>query len=282
MKLGVFTVSMPDYSPEGCLNKLHELGYDGVEWRITEDNGDTSVPDFWSGNRTTMTAEQLINKAERLKKIAASLNISMPSLGAYIDCNNLDDVRQHCEAAQAIGAKNVRIGPGIYDETRNYIDQVNHAKKQYAKVAGIAKEYEVRAVIETHMGQLGPSVTKAMAILDGLPSNHVGIMWDPGNQICEGMELYSMVLDSIGEYLAEVHIKNMQWNYCEQETGQFSWEASTCPVHKGIVNWPKLIDLLKKRDYTGWLFFEDFSTEKPLDIRLKENLKWFKELIAAV
>ncbi len=280
MKLGVFTVSMPDYSPEECLEKLHEFGYDGVEWRITDDDGDTSVPGFWSGNRTTMTAEQLIKKAEGLKELAVSLNINMPSLGAYIHCNNLDDVKRHCEAAQAIGAKNVRIGPGRYDETRNYIDQVNHAKEMYAKVAGIAEEYKVRAVIETHMGQLCPSVTKAMAILDGLPSDHVGIMWDPGNQIYEGMEVYSMALDMAGEYLAEVHIKNMQWNYCEQEMGQFGWEASTCPVHKGIVNWPKVIALLKRRNYKGWLFFEDFSTEKPLDIRLKENLKWFRELIA--
>jgi len=86
-------------------------------------------------------------------------------------------------------------------------------------------------------------------------------------------------LDAAGEYLAEVHIKNMQWNYCEQENGKFIWEASTCPVQKGLVNWPNLISLLKKRNYKGWLFFEDFSTEKPLDFRLKENLTWFRELI---
>ncbi len=206
----------------------------------------------------------------------------MPSVGAYIDCNNLDDVRLHCEAAQALGAKNIRIGPGRYDETRNYIDQVNHAKKQYAKVAGIAEEYEVRAVIETHMGQLGPSVTQAMDILKNLPDEHVGIMWDPGNQVAEGLEVYSMALDIAGDYLAEVHIKNLLWEYSEQNGRQSVWQSSTCPVHRGIVNWPKLIALLKNRNYDGWLFFEDFSTEQPLDIRLKENLKWFRELLEIV
>ncbi len=282
MKLGVFTVSMPDYSPEECLEKLHELAYDGVEWRITDDNGDSSVPDFWSGNRSSMNAHQLIKKADGLKKLAASLNISMPSIAAYIDCSNLDDVKLHCEATQAIGADNVRISPGIYDENKNYIDQVDYAKRQYAKTAEIAERYGVRVVIETHMGQLGPSMTKVMEILKDLPSKHVGIMWDPGNQIAEGMETYNMALDIAGEYLAEIHIKNLIWECCEHNDHQAVWQASTCPVHKGIVDWPKLIAVLKKRNYDQWLFFEDFSTEQPLDIRLKENLKWFRELIAAV
>ena len=33
MKTGVFTVSMPEYSPKEAVRILKELGYDGVEWR---------------------------------------------------------------------------------------------------------------------------------------------------------------------------------------------------------------------------------------------------------
>ena len=35
MKYGVFSVSMPEYNPEETLKILKELGYDGVEWRVT-------------------------------------------------------------------------------------------------------------------------------------------------------------------------------------------------------------------------------------------------------
>ncbi|POP36226.1 sugar phosphate isomerase/epimerase, partial [Blautia producta] len=34
MKTGVFTVSMPEYSPKEAVRILKELGYDGVEWRV--------------------------------------------------------------------------------------------------------------------------------------------------------------------------------------------------------------------------------------------------------
>ena len=36
MKFGVFSVSMPEYSPEKSIELLKELGYDGVEWRVAE------------------------------------------------------------------------------------------------------------------------------------------------------------------------------------------------------------------------------------------------------
>ena len=60
MKFGVFTVSMPEYDAVQTLRKLKEFGYDGAEWRVFEDKGDTSKPTFWSGNRNSMTAQQLI------------------------------------------------------------------------------------------------------------------------------------------------------------------------------------------------------------------------------
>ena len=36
MKFGVFSVSMPEYSPEKSVELLKELGYTGVEWRVAE------------------------------------------------------------------------------------------------------------------------------------------------------------------------------------------------------------------------------------------------------
>src|SRR5688572_25026215 len=35
MKLGVFTVGLPDLTPEEAVMELRDAGYDGVEWRVT-------------------------------------------------------------------------------------------------------------------------------------------------------------------------------------------------------------------------------------------------------
>ena len=63
MKLGVFTVSMPDYDILETFDKLAGLGYDGAELRVCEDKGDRAKPSFWSGNRTTLTATEVLSRA---------------------------------------------------------------------------------------------------------------------------------------------------------------------------------------------------------------------------
>lgn len=280
MKLGVFTVSMPDYEPLDALVKLKELGYDGAEWRVTEDKGDPANPSFWGGNRTSLTAEQLIEKADELKAKASELGLELPSLGTYINMQDEDRIEIHMKACAAVGAKSLRIGPGGYNpDNGTYPEQIENARKRYAAIAEQAKEFGVRAVIETHMGQLAPTVTKAMNILRGLDPAHVGIMWDPGNQVVEGREVYRMAIEEAGEYLAEVHAKNLRWEKTEIEDGRQKWSCNACPLKEGQADWIAVIDTLKDVGYDGWIFFEDFSTDVPLDQRLKENHDWFRELI---
>jgi len=277
MKTGVFTVSVPEWEPMECLEKLAKIGYDGVEWRVCEDKGDRNKPSFWSGNRTSMTAEELISRAAELRAKARATKVAMPSLGAYIGYEKLDVVETHLKACAAVGAKNIRIGSGGYDPAKGtYGEQAERVRAGYRKVAKLAKQYGVRAVIETHMGQICPTVHKAMAVLDGMDPAQVGIMWDPGNQVMEGSENYRMAIEIAGPYLAEVHVKNMLWAPAEEKEGRTTWKCASCPVHKGIVDWPAIIKILKEKKYNGWLFFEDFSTEEPMEARLARNLKWFR------
>ena len=272
MKLGVFTVSMPDYEPLEAATVLKKLGYDGVEWRCTTDTGDRSKPSFWSGNRTSMTAAEIIQRSPELK----ATGLAMPSLGSYIaiDSCTFEDAELHMRATAAIGAKNLRISAGQYGrQPGKFWDLFKKARENYAKLADLAAKHNVRAVIETHMGQLGPSAFKARAILEGLNPKHVGIMWDPANQTYEGSETYKMALDIAGEYLAEVHAKNACWL-----PGDKGWRYESAPLRTGIVNWPEIIQCLEAIGYDDWIIFEDFSTEVPLLDRLKDNLAWFREL----
>lgn len=268
---------MPDYEPIETAALLKTLGYDGVEWRCTADAGDRSKPSFWSGNRTSMTAEEIIRRAPELK----ATGLAMPSLGSYIaiDSCTFADAELHMRAAAAIGAKNLRISAGQYGRAPGkFWDLFKKARENYAKLADLAAKHNVRAVIETHMGQLGPSVSKARAIIEGLNPKHVGIMWDPANQVFEGSETYKMALEIAGEYLAEVHAKNSRWVPGEETSGYRSWLYQSAPLRNGIVNWPELIKVLKDTGYNDWIIFEDFSTEVPLLDRLKDNLAWFREL----
>ncbi len=280
MKIGVFTVSVPDWQPEEALEKLSQLGYDGVEWRITEDEGDRSKPSFWSGNRNSQTSAELIERAASLKAAAKKFKMEMPSLGTYIDCSDLAKVDLSMRAAVAIGATGLRIGPGEFDTRRgSYGDQLAKAITQYKEVAKLAKKHNVRALIETHMGMLTPTVAAAMTILKDLDPRHVGIMWDPGNQVMEGGERTPMALQLAGEYLAEVHVKNMRFDRVQKSDGRIVYEPVSAPVDAGVVDWPQVVKELKAAGYNGWFFLEDFCEELPMEKRVKHNVEFFRKLI---
>ena len=37
MKYAIFTASTPEWTPEEAVTELKAAGYDGVEWRVTDD-----------------------------------------------------------------------------------------------------------------------------------------------------------------------------------------------------------------------------------------------------
>jgi sugar phosphate isomerase/epimerase len=280
MKFGIFTVSTPDWYPLEVLEKIKELGLSGVEWRVVADDGDTGNPTFWNGNRASMTAEYIIENASQLKLKSDECGVEMVSLASYLSSDaSLEIIEQHFIASQALGVKNLRFWGNHFKKEVNYMRQIAKSKEEFFKLETLARKYGVRAVIEIHMHRVAPSMSKAMMILEGLDPRYVGIIWDPGNQVVEGFEPYEMALDIAGDYLAEIHIKNMEWLIKSNGFEFTEWECKPTTLRKGIVNWPLLMKILKDREYKGWLFFEDFSTELPLDERMKDNVSWIKGMI---
>lgn len=279
MKLGIFTVAMPDYTPEEAIRRAYEIGCQGLEWRITKDAGDPAKPSFWSGNRTSMTAEQLLERAEALKSEAAKYAIAMPSLGTYISCEDPEKVELSMRAAKALGASSLRVNAPAYKEDQSWEDQLAAARKSYAAVEELAKKYSVRALLETHMGLFTYSVATARTVLEGLSPEYTGIMWDPGNQVKEGLERCEVAVRSAGAYLGEVHVKNMAWRPVNVRDGSAEWICEFVPIPLGQVNWPQVIAVLKKAGYDGWYMLEDFSTLSPLHERLEEDIRYMRRIL---
>ena len=48
MRFAVFTVGLPEFTPEEAVAELREIGYDGVEWRVTDQQPSADdQPGFW-------------------------------------------------------------------------------------------------------------------------------------------------------------------------------------------------------------------------------------------
>jgi sugar phosphate isomerase/epimerase len=282
MKYAVFTVSTPTMTPEEVASTLGELGYDGVEWRVVDEAPNPPGMGFWHGNKSTIPLTGFADHVERLKRLAGDNGLQMPVLGTYVRSNEAwDDIEKAVTAAATLGVPMLRVNVPAYDGSVPFRPVWEQARKDYRKVAELAGRHNVRALIEIHHGTICPSASLTRQFLDGMDPAHVGAIHDAGNMVHEGFEQYRMGFELLGEYLAHVHIKNARWfpvKYLQDKT--VVWKCDWTAVHKGSADLRALVATLRDIGYDGWLSFEDFSTERPLEDRLRENLAFMKGIVA--
>lgn len=281
MKFAVFTVSTPTMTPEEVAPKLKEYGYDGIEWRVVDEAPDPLGMGFWHGNKATIPFTGLIEHAPNVRKLAEDNGLEMPALGTYVRAADLDDVETAMKGAIAMGVKRLRVNVARYDGTEAFKPLWDKDREHYKRVAELAGKHGVQALIELHHGSICPSASAARLYLEGFDPAQVGVIHDAGNMVYEGYENYRLGLEMLGDYLAHVHVKNARWfpkKYRDDKSVEWMCDAS--PVHKGIADIRELFKALKAVGYDDWVTLEDFSTERPLEDRLQENLAFLKKVEA--
>src|SRR5205807_4936462 len=74
MKLSVFTASTPEWTPAEAAAALAAQGWDGVEWRVT-DQEDATEPGVWMGNRATSPLTGLAEHLPAIREVARSAGL---------------------------------------------------------------------------------------------------------------------------------------------------------------------------------------------------------------
>jgi sugar phosphate isomerase/epimerase len=281
MKFAVFTVSTPAMTPEEVAPKLKEYGYDGIEWRVIDEAPNPRGMGFWHGNKSTIPFTGFVENAPNIRKLADDNGLEMPALGTYVRAADLGDVETAMKGAVAMGVKRLRVNVARYDGSEAFRALWDKDREHYKRVAELAGKHGVRVLIELHHGSICPSASAARLYLDGFDPAEVGVIHDAGNMVYEGYENYRMGLEMLGDYLAHIHVKNARWfpkKYREDKSVE--WMCDAAPVHKGIADVRELFKALKAVGYDEWITVEDFSTERPLEDRLKENLEFLKRIAA--
>lgn len=275
MRLGYFTVGLPEYTPEQAVELLRDAGYEGIEWRVTEQSPSADgKPGFWAGNNCTWSLNSFEQDAPRIRELSAAAGLEIPNIGTYVTCDQLDLVEQAMRGCIAVGSPQLRVNVSRYNPQESYLIARDRSRANYREVAALAKHYGVRAIIEIHHGSLIPSASAAAAFLAGFDPRYVGAIHDAGNMVYEGYEDYRMGFELLGPYLAHIHLKNAKW---EQHNG--TWRVTWAPFRTGVVDMAALINTIKQIGYDGWITFEDFSTEQSTAERVVDNLAYVKSLI---
>lgn len=280
MRFAVFTVSLPQWTPEQAVTELAGQGWDGIEWRVVDapTPGPDAEPGFWSGNRCTIGLSGLAAAAPHLREITAAAGLAMPSVGAYPVCDETADVELALAGAAALGAPAVRIRTPALGSAP-YPELFARARELFPAIADRAGELGVKALVELHHQTVVSSPSAALRLLDGVDPDRVGVLHDVGNLLVEGGEDLRAGLEMLGPRLAHVHVKSGRWQAAGPgPAGTTRWSFDWAPMEEGAADLPALFAGLAAVGYDGWVSTEDFSTSRPLAERTAGNLALLRRL----
>jgi sugar phosphate isomerase/epimerase len=290
MKFSVFTASTPDWTPEEAVSHLSAQGWDGIEWRTT-DQAEAPQPGFWAGNKATVPLTGLEDNLQRVATITRDAGLEFSGLGGYARCDNHADVDRMLAATAALGAGQVRVTTlplgtaewgGEKPSGIAYPVLFEAARRDFEWIAERAAHHGVKALVELHHRTITASASSARRLLEGLDPRHVGVIHDLGNLLIEGQEDYLPAFELLGDYLAHVHVKNAVWvNSGEtDESGAVIYRNEWAPLRSGQGSVLQYFKALAAFGYDGWVTVEDFSTELPLAERTTGNLDYLRSTAA--
>ena len=104
MKVGVFTVGLPDLTPEVAVREIKDAGYDGVEWRVARVPEDVrgEEPSFWGNNLCTLAPTE--EDARRARRLSEEAGLEVPGLGTYVGVGDLETAEEAMRFAATAGA----------------------------------------------------------------------------------------------------------------------------------------------------------------------------------
>lgn len=280
MKLSLFTVAVPDLTPDEVVDAGKAAGIDGLEWRFAHVPAEmrSEPPSFWRNNRCTLDPETPPETLAELARRARDKGVESVAIVPYLAVGDLPAAERAMKAAKAMGARWIRAGVAKYDRTVAFPELFDQTSRYLAEVQEMARQYGVRALVETHHETIIPSASLAHRLVSRFDPEVIGVIFDPGNMVVEGYENYRLGLQLLGEYVAHVHVKNACW---ERESGEAgpAWRCRWMPVDRGWVDWAQVVADLKSVGYDGYLGVEDFSGEMASRDMMRHFADYFRSLL---
>ena len=166
MKFSVFSVSIPDWEPGEAISTLQAQGWDGIEWRVV-DQEPAEEASFWRGNRATVPFTGVAESLAAAVRLANEGGIAVSGIGSYVPCDDRESVETILDAVANAGANRVRINvPQLGGAP--YPDLFDTARRDYEWVAQRAAVHGVTALVEIHHRTIVSSASAARRFVDGL------------------------------------------------------------------------------------------------------------------
>ncbi|MBI3832392.1 MAG: sugar phosphate isomerase/epimerase [Planctomycetes bacterium] len=216
---------------------------------------------------------------------AAGLAVPMATVGGTA-MPPTDKLTENAWAACAeAGIKGIKLGYWVWKpNTEHYWDKVKTIKKELAAYAKLSEKHGIKALFHTHSDTYyGLNASAQMHLLQDIDPKHVGSYIDPAHLALDGEPL-ELALDILRGRIAMVAVKNSHYA-SKREGSRVVWSRGVCPLHEGIVDWPKAVALLKASGYDGYLSvhgeYDNRDELEPVLEVLVPDIKYLRGVLGA-
>ncbi|HIE29621.1 TPA: sugar phosphate isomerase/epimerase [Candidatus Poribacteria bacterium] len=256
MKIGLCTIAFSELPLEDVLDIAGRYGFDGVE--------------IW-GKQPHTPSEYDEDYFRKIKEIADSKMLEIAAFGSYVNPLT-DDYEQQMETAlqitQILGSKLIRVwsGGGPSKSVRaNDRRLITIRLKTVCQWAGINS---ITVATEMHNNNLTDTAETTLQLiqdvgLPGLKTYYQPCFRKDADDFYECAKL-------VGPYVANVHAQNAK----QLDNGSFE----ACAIADGVVNYKKIVGILRSYDYDGYLEIEFVHGEDKL-AALKNDRDFLAQLL---
>lgn len=184
------------------------------------------------------------------------------------------------------GITSFRMSYFAYQAGEDLMAQMEQARMQMQRMAELCEKFGVKAVYQLHHGDrmLIQHAYEALALVNGLRSEYIGIMLDPGNQFHEGSDNWNKAIAGLGSYTAAVGVKDGAYRFRPEDAAapNKGWSKVWTPCQEGVTNWHVIVKALRKAKFRGVFNFQPFYHSASLDLlipALKEEVRYITKVL---
>lgn len=178
--------------------------------------------------------------------------------------------------ASDLGATTVTTDEGIKPDWMSEDEAFQIMGYTIRQVMKTAERYGVAVGLEPHQ-QFTVRKDSFLRILDLSGSPCWRVNWDTGNFYLGGKDDPYETLECVADRLCHVHAKDISIKQSESERGEVTGTPVGCACGDGVVDWHRVVTILKRHGYNGVLSVECGTVEQA-----DRSLKYLRNLLAGV
>jgi len=256
MKIGLCTIAFSELPLEEVLDIASEYGFDGVE--------------IW-GKERHLPLDLEDEYVKEIKEMADAKGLEIAAFGSYVRPLS-DDFEEQAEKAlritHTLGSRLMRVWSGGGPSKNISPNDKRLITMRLKTLCNWAQLYKITIAVEMHGNNLTDNADSILELIEdvaypGLKTYYQALFHAEAGDFYEAAQ-------KIGEYVVNVHAQNAE----RLKDGKIQ----SCGIADGMVDYEKIVDILRGYDYDGYLEIEFVHGEDKL-AALKKDRDFLAEII---